>query len=267
MMNTCLHIRLHIHLPTILIKHFHILWANKDVDGMKIDRRLTFIGIMLVILSMTMATQYATTKVGYSYTVVHPSDADIRFIASDNATDGIMILRVSGNNDSGARALTLKLGGNWTENFNKTYTCAFGIVNEENFSVTISHVNVSTSSGSDYLQIWLHSDRDVKAGSDTSGSSIMVWNKGSVGFGASDSVWVLADGDQNAATMNNHGGNDITTGWNETAHVRYSLSDIDAINGTDDYVWVQISMDIPASATEGSYTGLIWVHFRANTVQ
>jgi len=233
---------------------------------MKIDRRLTLVGIMLIVLSMTMATQYATTKVSYSYTLVHPSNADIRFIASDNATDGIMILRVSGDNSTGNRALTLKLGGNWTENFNKTYTCAFGIVNEENFSVIISHVNVSTYGGAaDYLKIWLHSDRDAKAGSDASGSNVMVWNKGSVGFGASDSVWVLADGDQNAWTMNNHDGNDITTQWNQTAHVRYSLSNIDAINSTDDYVWVQISVDIPAAAPAGSYTGLIWVHFRANT--
>lgn len=50
-------------------------------DGMRIDRRLVLIGVMLIVLSMTMATQYAVTKVGYSYSIVHPSDADIRFIA------------------------------------------------------------------------------------------------------------------------------------------------------------------------------------------
>ena len=145
---------------------------------MQLDKRLVVIGIMVIVLSVTMATQYATTKVGYSYSIVHPSNADIRFIASDNATDGIMILRVSGNNDSGARALTLKLGGNWTENFNKTYTAAFGIVNEENLSVNITYINVSTTTGLDYMQIWVHGDRDLIAGSD--GTSVMVWDKGTL---------------------------------------------------------------------------------------
>ena len=46
---------------------------------MRLDRRLTLIGIMIIVLSVTMATQYATTKVGYSYSIVHPSNADIRF--------------------------------------------------------------------------------------------------------------------------------------------------------------------------------------------
>ena len=54
---------------------------------MRIDRRLTFIGVMLVVLSMTMATQYATTKVSYTFGIVHPSNADIRFVGSDNSSD------------------------------------------------------------------------------------------------------------------------------------------------------------------------------------
>ena len=231
---------------------------------MRIDRRLTLVGVLLIVLSMTMATQYAQTKVSFSYNIVHPSNADIRFISSDNSTDKVHILRID-DNSSTNRVLRLRLGSALTTQFNKTYTAAFGIVNEENFSLTISHINVSIyNSSSDYMQIWLHSDRDVKAGSDASGSSVMVWNKGSVGFGATDSVWVLKDGDENPWTMNNPG-NDITTRWNETSHVRYSLSNTDAINGTDDYVWVQISLDIPEDAADGWKSGLIWVHFRANT--
>jgi len=231
---------------------------------MRIDRRLTLVGIMLIVLSMTMATQYATTKVNFSYNIVHPSNADIRFIASDNSTDKIHILRID-DNSSTNRVIRLRIGNSWTTQFNKTYTAAFGIVNEENFSLTISHINVSMyNASSDYMQIWLHSDRDVKAGSDVSGSSVMVWNKG-VGFSATDSVWVLADGDGNPWTMNNHDGSDITTRWNQTSHVRFSLSNSDAINGTDDFVWVQISLDIPANAPDGWHSGLIWIHFRANT--
>jgi hypothetical protein len=214
-----------------------------------------------------MATQYATTKVGFSYSLVHPSNADIRFIASDNATDDVMVLRVSGDNASGNRALTLKLGGNWTENFNKTYTAAFGIVNEENFSVNITHINVSTYGGnSDYLQIWLHGDRDKLATED--GTSVMVWDKGdSRSFGTDTSAWLLAAGNGNAWDMNTHANPTIQTRWNETAHVRYCLSDVDAVNGTDDYVWIQVSVDIPAGASAGDYSGLIWVHFKADTTQ
>ena len=81
---------------------------------MRLDRRLTLIGIMIIVLSVTMATQYATTKVGYSYSIVHPSNADIRFIGSDNSSDGTMFLRVDGDNSSGSRNVKVKLGGNWT---------------------------------------------------------------------------------------------------------------------------------------------------------
>ena len=50
-------------------------------DGMrKIDRRLTLVGVMFIILSMSMATQYATTRVTYSFSIVHPSESDIRYI-------------------------------------------------------------------------------------------------------------------------------------------------------------------------------------------
>ncbi len=80
---------------------------------MRLDRRLTLIGIMIIVLSVTMATQYATTKVGYSYNIVHPSNADIWFIGSDNSSDGTMVLRVDGDNSSGSRNVKVKLGGNW----------------------------------------------------------------------------------------------------------------------------------------------------------
>ena len=31
-----------------------------------------------------LATQYVSTKIGYTYAVVHPSNADIRFVGFDN---------------------------------------------------------------------------------------------------------------------------------------------------------------------------------------
>jgi hypothetical protein len=230
-------------------------------DGMRIDRRLVLIGVMVIVLSMTMATQYATTKIGYSYAIVHPSDADIRFIGSDNSSDQIRVLRVENNASATARYLKIELG-NISVNTNKTYTAAFGIVNEESYNITITHINVSASDGADYMQIWLHGDRDARADVDA-GTSVLVWNKISVGYDATSSVWGLAAGDQNSSSMD---GTSATTSWDDTAGVRYSTYETPAVNNTDDYVWVQISLDVPQNAdTSDSFTGTIYVHTRATT--
>jgi hypothetical protein len=228
---------------------------------MRIDRRLTFIGVMLIVLSMTMATQYATTKVSYTFGIVHPSNADIRFIGSDNTTDGRLVLRVYGNT-SGNRALVVAFG-NLSENYNKTYTAAFGIVNEEPFRVNITHINVSTT-GVDRLRIYLHGDRSALATGEA--GSVLVWNKATVGFSATTHAWVLAAGNKNSSDMCADGLTNLVTPWNETSHVRYSLNDANnSVNGTSDFVWVQISIDIPAGAAAGTTSGIIYVNFRAGT--
>src|SRR5512137_943577 len=125
---------------------------------MRIDRRLVLLGIVIIVLSMTMATQYATTKVAYSFAIVHPSDADIRFIGSDNSSgDSQRVLRVTNNDTGGPYSVTIELGS-WMPNSQKNYTAAFGIVNEEVQAVNITYVNVSGVNAS-YLDIWLHGDR------------------------------------------------------------------------------------------------------------
>ena len=228
---------------------------------MRLDRRLTFIGVMLVILSVTMATQYATTKAGYSYSIVHPSNADIRFIGSDNSTDG-RVLRASGTNGT-STTLTLNFG-NWSANSNKTYSAAFGIVNEELIAVNITHINVSTTTGFSYLQIWLHENRSVKATEDT-GTVVYIWNNGTKGYTSSSTAWVLAAGNQDASDMSN-GTLSISTPWDGTKGVRYSVNNTYAENGTSDYVWVQVSVNIPASPdTGGTHDGTIWIHFEATS--
>ena len=196
---------------------------------MNVRRRLALLGVMLVVLSMTMATQYATTKIGYSYSIVHPSESDIRFIGSDNSTDGIRILRVSGGNGSADMALELRLGGNLSAGVNKTYTAAFGIVNEEMYPINITHFNVSTTggTGADYLEIFLHGDRDILATDDA--SSVMVWRKGTVGHTSNSNVWRLGKGDNDPTTMcadgNGHVTAQIDTPWdNSQANVRYSIN-------------------------------------------
>ena len=228
-----------------------------------LDRRLTFVGVLLVVLSMVIATQYSTTRVGYSYSIVHPSNSDIRFIGSDNCSDGIRVLRVDGDNSSGGRSVGLEFG-NWSVNQNMSYTAAFGIVNEERFCVNITHINVSISSGSfSYMKIWLHGDRSSRAGDDA--GSVFMWDNRTSMNDSGTVAWSLDQGNQDPSTMDS-AGTSIVTGWDETAHVRYSLSDVDAVDSVSDFVWVQVSIDIPADAVDdGVHSGVVWIHFEAST--
>ena len=229
---------------------------------MKINRRLTLLGIMLVVLSMTMATQYAVTKVGYEFSIVHPSNADIRFIGSDNSTDG-RVLRVDGTNGTGYEALKLTFG-NWSANSNKTYTAAFGIVNEETVAVNITHVNVSNTTGADYVQIWLHANRSQNA-INTSEDSVFMWDRGTSKNESSTTAWQLAAGNQNSKNICADGITQLITDWDDTKGVRYSLNNVNySISGTSDFVWVQVSINIPATPdANGTHSGTIWFHFES----
>jgi len=222
------------------------------------------IGIMLVVLSMTMATQYTSTRMTYRFNIVHPSDSDVRFIASDNSSDdGIRILRVSGSNASGSQGLELVIGGNISAGQNKTYTAAFGIVNEEPYEINITHINVTTTD-TDYMQIWFHGDRDEQMEAD--GTSVKVWDKGSMGYGNGSALWILAAGDGEKDTMSADGLTQLDTAWDASANVRYSTEDSNnSASGTSDFVWVQISIDAAAAATTGAYSGNIFIFTRAGT--
>jgi hypothetical protein len=219
---------------------------------------------MLVVLSMTTATQYATTKVGYEYSIVHPSNADIRFIGSDNSSDASgRVLRVDGTNASGQQSVKIVLGS-WMPNSMKNYSAAFGIVNEEGFTVNITYVNVS-GTGSQYIDMWVHGDRDEDAPND--GTSVKVVEDGVAEHTASACVWQLATGNGNPANMCADGTTQLTTPWDDTAHVRYSINNANnSVNGTSDFVWVQVALDIPSNAASGSFSGIIWCHFEANAI-
>lgn len=226
---------------------------------MRIDRRLTLIGVMLVVLSMTMAMQYATTKVSYTFGIVHPSNADIRFIGSDNSSDG-RVLRVV-NNASATQFITVSLG-NWFPNSVKNYTAAFAIVNEEGFKVNITNCNVSGTAAS-YITIYLHNNRTTDAANEVTGARYLLVNDGVSQSTVNTNAWVLAAGNGNAANMN---GTAILTPWDATQHVRYnSTTNIQAHNNTRDWVWVEISLNIPSSASLATVTGQIWFHFKAST--
>lgn len=214
---------------------------------------------MLVVLSMTMATQYATTKVSYTFGIVHPSNADIRFVGSDNASDG-RVLRVV-NNASNSRFISINLG-NWFPSSVKNYTAVFAIVNEEAFKVNITNCNVSGTAAS-YITIYLHNNRTTDAASEVASARYLLVSGGVSQSTANTNAWVLSAGNGAASNMN---GTAVLTPWDETQHVRYnSTTSIQAHNNTRDWVWVEISLNIPSNADAATATGQIWFHFKATT--
>jgi len=233
-------------------------------DGMRIDRRLVLIGVMLVVLSMTMATQYATTEISYSFAIVHPSDSDIRFIGSDNSSDDqLKVLRVT-NNDSGSQFLTIELG-EWTPGTRKNYTAAFGIVNEEQWKVNISYMNI-TGTNNSYVTIWLHGDRDLDYQGEGAASVKMI-REGTALYTSTDTAWSLGAGNQNPDNMcgGENGATQITTPWATASHVKYSYNNANnSVNGTSDFVWVGVSIYVPPDAKVQTATGTIYIHFRAD---
>lgn len=218
---------------------------------------------------MILATQYATTRIGYEYYIVHPSNANIRYIGSDNASDSKRILRVIDSNTTNV-GLKLHLGGNFTTNQQKFYTAAFGIVNEEKFAVNITHINVSSFNYT-YLKIWLHGNRSANANSTLyDPSSVFMWNNNTMINPSNTSAWTLAPGDENPSNMcynySNRTNCSIDTPWDDTAHVRISRNNTNAVSGLSDFVWVQIAVDIPSTADSlGLHTGTIWVHLKSET--
>ena len=213
---------------------------------------------------MVIATQYAITKIDYEYSIVHPCDASIRYIGSDNSSDNIRVLRVAGSNTTNVR-LKLRLGNVYSTNMRKTYTAAFGIVNEENYSLNITHINVSSDNYT-YMKIWLHGDRDKNANSTvTDSSTVYMWNNNTMMNASNTTAWTLAAGDSDPTDMcynvSNRPATSVPTTWDETAHVRYSTNNSNAVSGLSDFVWVQLTLDIPATADElGTHTGTIWIH-------
>ncbi len=220
------------------------------MKGMR--KKLMLVAVAMVAVSAVVATQYARAELGYTYNINHPSNGFIRFVGGDNATDGIRVLRANAGNTS----LQLDFG-ELTAGINKTYTAAFAIVNEENFSVDIKDIELTTTSGADYLQIWLHGDPTAQSG------GVFMWDKGTDETPADGTAWTLATGNSDPSNMD---GTNIATGWDTTAQVRYTEDTTVAVSGTDDYVWVQISIDIPSSPDNfNAHTGTITFDFEATT--
>jgi hypothetical protein len=230
---------------------------------------MSIIAVLFLVLNMVIATQFALTKVGYEYYILHPCDTNIRLIGSDNSSDGYRILRVIDSNTTNV-GLKLRLGNKFSTNQVTYFSAAFGIVNEENHSLDITHINISSLNNT-YIKIWLHGDRDANANSTSNDpSSVFMWDNDTLVNESNTTAWTLAPGNEDPNNMcsnyTNRPSNTIDTGWDETAHVRYSLNNSNAVSNLSDFVWVQIAVDIPATADFiGSHIGTIWIHFKSET--
>jgi len=235
---------------------------------MKVNKRWMLLAVLFLVLNMIVATQYAVTKIGYTYTLVHPSDASIRFIGSDNSSDGIRVLRVAGSNVSNIQ-LTLRLGDVYSSNMKKTFTAAFGIVNEETYDLNITYINVSSANYT-YMKIWLHGNRTANANSTTTDpSSVFMWNNNTIVNASNTTAWILRGGDANSSSMcynvSDRSNCTIPTPWDETAHVRYSINNTNAVSNVSDFVWVQIEIEIPDTIESmGTHSGTIWIHLTSD---
>lgn len=234
---------------------------------MKVKKRYLILAVLFLVFNMITATQYAVTKVGYTYSIVHPSNASIRLIGSDNQSDGYRVLRVLGDNITNIQ-LILDLGDVYSTNMVRTFSAAFGIVNEENYSLNIKYINVSSDNFT-YMKIWLHGNRTANANSTlTDPSTVFMWDNNTIINATNTTAWILAAGNQNASDMcyniSNRTLYSVNTTWDNESHVRYSIENNNAISNVSDFVWVQITLDIPVSVQQiGTMTGTIWIHIES----
>jgi hypothetical protein len=227
-------------------------------------KKLLLVGILAVTLSTISATQYVRADLGFSYEIVHPSDADIRYIGSDNAPDGLRVIRGNnaGNDPDPLTSSSVSLEfGRWAIGQTKVYTAAFGIVNEESFDVDINGIN-AVFDGDAEIQIWLHGDEDVEATTSTVDAVLMYDSEDG---GAQVGSWTLAAGDQDPDTAND-GTDDVDTEWcPNQSHVRFAEGSPLAESETADYVWVQVVLTVPAGADLNTFGGTISFNFESTT--
>jgi len=234
---------------------------------MNIEFRLFIIGMLLVIATMAVATQFAITDVQYEYEIIIPvvPDDGIKYIGSDNSSDGIRVLRIVLDEADSFKIVL----GNVSMKYQWTYSAAFGIVNEDKFTKRITHIELF-SSNSTYLKIWLHGDRDVNANNVSNDpTSVLMYDNGTIVSGSNTVAWVLAPGDKDATTIcsNTTDRKRYTnmTIKDKVACVRYSLNDTAAKSEISDYVWVQVELNIPPSVdAKDVHTGSIHIHFESD---
>ena len=231
---------------------------------MKTDPRLLVIGLLLVVSTMVVATQFAITDIGMEYKIVSKKDYGTRYIGSDNTSDGIRVLRAIKNDPTNAFKIVL---GNISNNYIYTYTAAFGIANEENFSIDITHIDVKSINHT-YLKIWLHGNRTANAENISNDpTSVLMYDNGTIVNSSSTIAWTLAPGDNNKNTLcSNITDRDKYTFKNEyddIANVYYTLNNSNFTTTFSDYVWVQVQVNVPELIDgKGVHPGTIYIYYK-----
>ena len=206
------------------------------------QKRASLVILSMLMLSTIAATQFASSDLGYSFSITG-GDSGIRFIGHDDGVDAVILLRADDDDGSNLR---MELG-DWARGQTVTYTAAFGIVNENQYAINITSVSI-TGSGNASIYAWLHNNADTEAVSD--GGTLIFDN----GEGAQEFYWLLAAGNSNAADANS-----ITTPLNAQSHTRTLTAADNAAN--TDHVWVQIKLVIPQSASNGQFSGTVSFDF------
>ena len=233
---------------------------------MKLGKRTLAIGALLIAFAAVMATQYATVRAQASI-VITGKYPWIEFMAHDkDARDGGWLLRRSSDTTN----YTIYIG-NLTGGQIKIWTAAFAIVNtEKNYTLRITGVRLwGTGLGSllNYINVTLHSNPDAvgvppaktnayqppsESYWTTDSNAMLYWNGSQGAVDHSSDGWVLGQG--NGYDKNNdilyYG--DATGGWGNaeydgtTNYVWYYNTSADniAVSGTDNFVWVQIVIDL-----------------------
>ena len=162
---------------------------------MKFNVRYLILGILLVISTMVVATQFALSDRTYQYRL--PYDPGIWYIGSDNSSDGIRVLRTDQNSETGDLKIVL---GNVSTQQQMCYSAAFGIVNENPFCMNIAGITASSSTPT-YLKIWLHGDRHANANNlSDDPTSVLLYDNGTIVHPLNKTAWTLASGDNNYNT-------------------------------------------------------------------
>lgn len=233
---------------------------------MTIHFRLFVIGMLLLITTMAVATQFALSDLDYQFIVGIIPDYGIHYIGSDNSTDGIRVLRKTNPN---AENYYLFLG-NVSANSRWAYSSAFAIVNEDRFVKHITHIEVLSENNTN-VKIWLHDHKNNNANYPSNTTrSVLMFSNGTLTNCSTTIAWTLAPGDRNASTIcsnitdpANYTSNTL---WDPIAHVRYTHNNTRNDHHYADYVWVQIEIDIPETMhIKEHYLGSLRIYFRSDT--
>jgi hypothetical protein len=119
-------------------------------------KKLTVVLVLLICASLIATTQYVRLSVSFIFKI-ETRGARVQFIAADTSPAVPETYLLDDTDDDGIYELDL---GTWKIKTNKSFPCAFAIVNTELFPIRIYRVKV-TGSGIEYLKVYLHKNKDT----------------------------------------------------------------------------------------------------------